>query len=75
MTPWLGRIGTGYPKVIWEKVGYIHMNPVRNGIVNQPEDYVYSSARNYSTEHLDGLLEVDLLPPLMPGGYVFVPSL
>ena len=36
-----------------EKVNYIHMNPVEEMLVAQPEDYLYSSARNYAD--LDGL--------------------
>jgi hypothetical protein len=35
----------------------IHENPVRSGIVGNPEDYIYSSARNYSG--MKGLIEVD----------------
>ena len=27
---------------------YIHENPVKAGIIEHPEDYIYSSARNYS---------------------------
>jgi REP element-mobilizing transposase RayT len=34
---------------IWEKIEYIHNNPVRAGIVEKPEDYLYSSARNYAS--------------------------
>lgn len=30
-----------------EKVLHIHENPVRDGIVDRPEDYVFSSARDY----------------------------
>ncbi|HEY4786479.1 MAG TPA: transposase [Bacteroidales bacterium] len=33
---------------ICEKIDYIHQNPVRAGIVSKPEDYIYSSARNYA---------------------------
>lgn len=35
-------------KVIKEKVDYIHKNPVAAGLVFYPEDYVYSSAVDYS---------------------------
>ncbi len=35
-------------KFIEQKIAYIHANPVRAGIVNRPEDYLYSSARNYA---------------------------
>jgi len=30
-----------------EKLDYIHYNPVRKGFVKQPEEWEYSSARNY----------------------------
>lgn len=36
------------PDFIREKIEYIHNNPVRAGIVEKPEDYLYSSARNYA---------------------------
>ena len=42
-------------KVIWEKVQYIHNNPVEAGLVFRPEDYRYSSAVDYSGEN--GLLD------------------
>ncbi len=35
-------------KVIDEKINYVHNNPVEKGLVHYPEDYVYSSARDYS---------------------------
>lgn len=31
-----------------EKIDYIHMNPVRAGLVDDPADYIYSSARDYT---------------------------
>jgi putative transposase len=30
-----------------QKIDYIHQNPVRRGLVSKPEDWPYSSARNY----------------------------
>ncbi|MES2727312.1 MAG: transposase [Bacteroidota bacterium] len=30
--------------VIKQKTDYIHLNPVRSGLVNEPENYIYSSA-------------------------------
>jgi len=42
-------------KVIDEKLNYIHNNPVEEGFVFRAEDYVYSSARDYSGER--GILE------------------
>ncbi|MBP6313048.1 MAG: transposase [Flavobacteriales bacterium] len=44
---------------IRQKADYIHNNPVRAGWVDQPRDYVYSSARNYQDE--PGLLVIDPL--------------
>lgn len=40
-----------------QKVDYIHMNPVVAGIVDDPEDYVFSSARDYMTNR-NGLIEI-----------------
>ena len=45
--------------VIDQKLDYIHNNPVEYGYVVNPEDYLYSSARNYAG--LDNLLEIELL--------------
>jgi len=42
-------------KVIAEKINYIHNNPVKEGLVFRPEDYIYSSARDYCGEK--GLLK------------------
>jgi REP element-mobilizing transposase RayT len=40
---------------IKQKIKYIHNNPVKEEIVSKPEDYLYSSARNYAglENHLD----------------------
>jgi putative transposase len=35
-------------QVFLTKINYIHMNPVRSGLVSEPEDWPYSSARYYS---------------------------
>lgn len=50
-------------KMIWQKVNYIHENPVRAGIVDKPEEYLYSSARNYKRDNKNCIMEVDLLAP------------
>jgi putative transposase len=42
-----------------QKLDYIHYNPVFRGLVDRPEDWRYSSARNYFGQ--DGLLEIDSL--------------
>ena len=41
------------------KLEYIHNNPVREGIVDNPADYLYGSARNY--KGLEGLIKVTLI--------------
>ena len=35
------------PKAFRTKLEYIHNNPVKAGLVGKPEDWKYSSARNY----------------------------
>ena len=37
------------PKLTWEKMDYVHNNPVAEEIVSEPEHYLYSSARDYCT--------------------------
>lgn len=41
--------------VIFQKINYVHQNPVKAGYVDKPEDYMYSSAVDYSGEQ--GLLK------------------
>ncbi len=47
-------------KFIYQKLNYIHDNPVKDRIVEKPEDYLFSSARNYA--ELDALLDIELIP-------------
>jgi putative transposase len=53
-----------YPEVIesekffLQKMSYIHNNPMKKGYVSKPEDWVYSSARNYLLSD-NSLIEVD----------------
>ena len=42
-----------------QKLDYIHMNPVRQEIVERPENYLFSSARDYCGEK--GLIDVTVL--------------
>jgi REP element-mobilizing transposase RayT len=42
-----------------QKMNYIHNNPVEAGWVEKPEEYLYSSAKNYAGEV--GLIEVELI--------------
>ena len=44
---------------VWEKINYIHMNPVRAGIVDEIDDYVYSSARDFAGRK--GLVNIEVL--------------
>lgn len=46
-------------ELIDEKINYTHDNPVRAMIVGQQEDYLYSSARDYSGEK--GLVNVQVV--------------
>lgn len=46
-------------KFLYEKLNYIHQNPVQDLIVEKPEDYLFSSARNYA--ELDNYMDVFLL--------------
>ncbi|MEX1001308.1 MAG: hypothetical protein WDZ35_04265 [Crocinitomicaceae bacterium] len=46
-------------KVIEQKVNYVHMNPVEEGLVTNPIDWKYSSARNYAGDQT--ILEIDLM--------------
>lgn len=43
--------------LIEQKMEYLHMNPVKAGFVDKPEDYLYSSARNFAG--LPGILDLD----------------
>lgn len=42
-----------------QKMAYIHENPIRAGWVENAEDWLYSSQRNYLS--MEALLEIDLL--------------
>jgi len=44
---------------IKQKINYIHNNPVKDKIVSQAEDYIFSSARNYGD--FDSELEIIVL--------------
>ena len=43
-----------------QKVGYIHDNPVRKGLVDEPQHWRYSSARNYFGGG-EPVMEVDVM--------------
>ena len=46
-------------KMMIDRINYIHNNPVKAGFVANPEDWIYSSARNYSS--MDYVLEIDFV--------------
>ena len=48
-------------KFLYEKLEYIHNNPVKDLIVENAWEYLFSSARNYAD--MNGLLEVKVLGP------------
>ena len=41
-----------------EKLGYMHWNPVKRGLVDKPEDWAWSSCRFYQTG-LPGRVSID----------------
>ena len=42
-----------------QKLDYVHQNPVKEGVVDKPEDYVYSSARDHAG--VKGLLDIEFM--------------
>jgi putative transposase len=44
-----------------QKIDYIHQNPVRKGLVDEATDWKYSSARNYTDNSKEIILEIDEL--------------
>jgi len=48
-------------KILIQKMEYIHQNPVRNGLVDEPEHWRYSSARNYYADN-HSIIKTDELP-------------
>ncbi|MDZ4792783.1 MAG: transposase [Bacteroidota bacterium] len=46
---------------VFQKINYIHNNPVAAGIVEKPEYYLYSSAKDYVLAKKCGLLELVFL--------------
>lgn len=59
------------PKFSWQKVNYIHNNPVKAGIVDKAEEYLYSSARNYAGRE-DYVIPVKILDFGVTEGFVMV---
>jgi REP element-mobilizing transposase RayT len=65
-----------HPEVIFshsfmlQKLAYIHNNPVRAGIVRNPSEYLYSSARNYN-DMKDVILDVTLFDIGPDVGFIY----
>ncbi len=57
------------PKWINQKLAYIHLNPVVNGIVQEPEAYAYSSAGDYLGK--TGYLEIEKIELDNIVGYLY----
>lgn len=49
------------PKFVFQKINYMHHNPVIAGIVERPEHYLFSSARDYHATKKCGLLDLEFL--------------
>jgi hypothetical protein len=45
--------------MIWQKINYIHSNPVRAKLANSAKDYRWSSFPSFYLEETDPLLQVD----------------
>ena len=45
--------------MMFEKINYIHQNPVKRGYIEEAEHWRYSSARDY--KGIEGLLKVERL--------------
>ncbi len=55
------RIENDRPRLLMDRIAHIHENPVREGIVDQAESYLFSSARDYTGIH--GLVAVKVVQP------------
>ncbi len=44
-------------KFVWEKINYIHQNPVKAGLVQNEFNWIYSSATNY--QDMESVIEVE----------------
>jgi putative transposase len=52
------------PEITHQKLDYLHYNPVMAGIVEKPEDYLYSSAIDYYTNR-KGLIAIERIDPIL----------
>ncbi|MBI5863589.1 MAG: transposase [Planctomycetes bacterium] len=53
---------------IWEKIDYIHANPVQRGLCEHPTDWPWSSAKAFAMRSSEPIaIDFDSLPPPPPG--------
>jgi putative transposase len=55
------RIENDQPRLLMDRIAHVHENPVREAIVDQPEAYLFSSARDYAG--IRGLVAVKVVQP------------
>jgi putative transposase len=55
------HIENDQPRLLMDRIAHVHENPVREGIVDQPEAYLFSSARDYAG--IRGLVAVKVVQP------------
>ena len=48
-------------KFVFQEINYIHNNPVESGLIEKPEDYLYSSAKGYHATKKCGLPDLEFL--------------
>lgn len=59
-----------HPRFTRQKIGYIPLNPIVAGIVDNEAEYLYRSARNYAGRK-DFILDVELIDFGSEEGYIF----
>ncbi len=47
-------------KFVWDKINYIHNNPVEAGFVKQAHEWIYSSATNY--QEMESIIDIERIP-------------
>ena len=62
--PFRRHCGEGNENIIHQKLDYLHNNPVTAGFVEKPEDWLYSSAKDYYTG-TKGMINLMLIDPVI----------
>jgi putative transposase len=52
------------PQITHQKLNYLHNNPIAEGFVEKPEDWLYSSAANYHCG-TKGMIDVMFIDPML----------